>query len=736
MTYPGNPSISPEVQQRIRSTFEQTLGLAERGSRQEAALGCDFILQLDPRFRPARNLLDRLKATDGDVQVDDLRAELAGRSREAQEAEAARLFDPDTDPGLASGGPAAGGLSEAGEPDGGDLDLDSELPDLGDLDDLPELPDLAPPDLAPPASAPAAAGGLRSEMEEALAQRRFDHVLELAQAHVEDVQRDPELGRLAATAADRREAAPYVDRFLTGARTARAAGNAAEAQALEEKARSLDPSHPALQGAEAASAAGEDAGTRPGGTPAPAAAPATPDPDELPELPSLGEPAGEPEMDFDFGSGDDEGDRRIQELLEEGQEASERGDHQGAIDAWSRIFLIDIDHQEASERIEQARRLKNEQERKVEEVHQEALDAAERGDTDAAREGLEKVLALAPAHATAAEELERLRSGQRLAPAAAAPAPARPAPGVPEPPPEPSAADLKEEILVPPEPGEERPSEEPVPAHKRTLVATRRTPPHFLYIGAAVLLAVLVGGYLLYQNRDSLFPNADQIPAEMVEADPVARATRLHEAGKTAMAINLLRRLPPAAPRYEEAQALISQWEAADQPDSVPVPVETAEEGPDQRLAAVVERAAVAAAAGENLRARALLDEAEAMGPLPPGSESLVAEVDAAVADLSRHLELLEAGDYRRALPQLWLLHDADPANPDLRHLIASAYYNLAVRSLQQGDAEAAAEHLQEATTMEPEDEQLQRQLDFARTYQTRDKDLLYRIYVKYLPSR
>ncbi len=45
MTYPGNSSLSQEIRQRILGTFEQTLQLAEKGTRQEALLGCDFILR-------------------------------------------------------------------------------------------------------------------------------------------------------------------------------------------------------------------------------------------------------------------------------------------------------------------------------------------------------------------------------------------------------------------------------------------------------------------------------------------------------------------------------------------------------------------------------------------------------------------------------------------------------------------------------------------------------------------
>jgi len=60
MTYVGNADLSPQIQERIQNTFQQTVGLAEEGNRQEALLGCDFILRLDPLFEPARLLQERL----------------------------------------------------------------------------------------------------------------------------------------------------------------------------------------------------------------------------------------------------------------------------------------------------------------------------------------------------------------------------------------------------------------------------------------------------------------------------------------------------------------------------------------------------------------------------------------------------------------------------------------------------------------------------------------------------
>jgi Tfp pilus assembly protein PilF len=68
--------------------------------------------------------------------------------------------------------------------------------------------------------------------------------------------------------------------------------------------------------------------------------------------------------------------------------------------------------------------------------------------------------------------------------------------------------------------------------------------------------------------------------------------------------------------------------------------------------------------------------------------------------------------------------------------MMVTSYYNRGVRELQRGDAAAAAKEFGEGLEVDPEDEDLRRHHLFARTYQSRPKDLLYRIYVKYLPTR
>src|SRR5207248_9976667 len=73
---------------------------------------------------------------------------------------------------------------------------------------------------------------------------------------------------------------------------------------------------------------------------------------------------------FDFStaavetSTDDQ--KKISQYLTDGDRAFESGDYQNAIDLWSRIFLIDVTNEQASERIERAKGKRRETEQQVE----------------------------------------------------------------------------------------------------------------------------------------------------------------------------------------------------------------------------------------------------------------------------------------------------------------------------------------------------------------------------------
>ncbi len=101
---------------------------------------------------------------------------------------------------------------------------------------------------------------------------------------------------------------------------------------------------------------------------------------------------------------------RVQTLLEQGQQEFGRGDFQGAIDTWSRIYLVDVSNSEADRRIEQARRRKEEVERQAEQHFYEAREAFEQKRLDDARALCEEVLKLVPQHLEAHDLLQRLET--------------------------------------------------------------------------------------------------------------------------------------------------------------------------------------------------------------------------------------------------------------------------------------------------------------------------------------
>jgi tetratricopeptide (TPR) repeat protein len=659
MSYRGNPDLAPDVQERIVSTFRQTLDLAAGGSVQEATLGCDFILRMDPDFEPARTLLGRLEQAGGPVGVDDLRGAADGTGG-ADEPSAEELFD--------------------------------------ELDDL----DLG---TSPPARA-ARPADLTVQIDQRIAARDFAGALEAARGFEDD----PEVARRVAAARERQEAAPYVQRFLDGARTAASAGDAAAARGHLDKAASLDPGHPGVV----------DLQRRLG--PAAAAAPAGGEPPAAPAPPPPAAPV----------PGD-----RIGELLAEGQTAFERGAYQDAIDAWSRIFLIDVDHEEASRRIEEARQLKAEQERKVEEVFHEALTHLEAGEHESARRGFERVLEMHPGHMAARERLDELSAGTAGTAPAPAPAPASAAAPPPRRSGDTTGWDLKEEILIPPEPGEARPAAADAGAPAvagRTRAGRGRK---FGLIGAAVLVLAAAALAFLYLNRERLFPNAQEPAAVATAPDPIARAAALHEEGKTQLALDMLRRIPAGAPQYGEAQALISQWEASGEPAGE---AEAEPEGPSAEDLALREELLAAGrqayADREYLRAQELFDGAAEIAPLGEPEATLRADTEGLLAPLASQIAMFRDGQYEFALPALWRMREESPDDPVVRRLIVDSYYNLAVRDLQRGNVDEAADKLREVLTLTPDDRVAARHLRFAETYLQREKDLLYRIYVKYLPGR
>ena len=440
---------------------------------------------------------------------------------------------------------------------------------------------------------------------------------------------------------------------------------------------------------------------------------------------------------------DNESEGRVQDLLEEGEAAFDRAEYQSAIDSWSRIFLIDIDHPEANRRIDLARKLKAEVERKLEETYHDALTKVEAGRLDEARTGFEAVLSMMPGHIAAQEYLERLDSPDFVAPtgppAASAPSAASLAPVV-------SALDdsletddefadlggvLEDPLELPV--GSEAEARPAIGGVGKASKPQRSPNQTFRYVGIAALVALAVVGWFLYKNWNSFFPNATDASVP-VQLDPITRAKRTYAEAGAAIAVAQLRRLSPGHPQYAEAQALVAQWEAsldANKPkQDAPEPEALASR---DRL---VEQARTAFQESRFLRAQELLERAASQAPLEAPTQELLEKTKDHLTPLAAEIAMYREGEWEMALRNLWRIWESGTTTPDVRRLMVDSYFNLGVRDLQRQDTPAALEYFLEARELTPSDPDLARLIEFSEVYQDQPEDLLYRIFVKYLPFR
>ncbi|MCP4655745.1 MAG: hypothetical protein GY856_10035 [bacterium] len=747
MSYPGNPSLPQEIQDRISGTFEQTLELAAEGKDQEALVGCDFVLRLDPDYQPAKTLNERLQSDQRPVVLDDLRA--AGTAQpEAGDAPA------EVDPGLIE---------------------------------------------APSAPVAKPTGGLAAVLHDLLVKGNYQQVLQIAETQKETIEKDPQLQELVSTARSQLEpqkiTAPEDSDLLELQRQSLAFDDGLADPFADEEIPGIEaldeiPAIEALEEIPAAEAVdeipavdvfdeipgpdvfdeipGADAFDEIPGADAFDEIPGVDAFDEIPAVEALEEvpagqaPAAEPldeleTLSFDEmaspaeepvieppaedegaqldmlsleGEGEaveaveepeEEGGDRIAQLLSEGQEVFDRGEFQGAIDVWSRIFLIDIDNDEASRRIEEARNKKAELERQAEEIFHEGIGHIEKEALDEAKESFRRVLEVAPGHTLAREYLEQLEAGEVPSVVGVA---------------ELDAAALADELAGADDGAPAGVQSMEAAVQRDRVVVVKKTDKRLIAMGAAVLVLVFASVGFLVLKWDDLFPNTEAVaPGLRQQIDPITRATQMHENGNTENAIAVLEKIPLPDPTYADAQALIAQWKAL-----VEAPEEVVDTGPSpeliERRNLLLTAARDAHAQRHYIRSRKYFEQAGKIAPLTTGDLTLRRDCDTNLEHLTAEMRGFEDGEYATILPRLWRQRETRPHDNDIVLLIVNSYYNLALTDLQRGDPMGAAEKMQEAIEVEPDNDELERLRLFAMTYTDKPPDLLYRIYVKYLPSR
>lgn len=413
----------------------------------------------------------------------------------------------------------------------------------------------------------------------------------------------------------------------------------------------------------------------------------------------------------------------LRDLLAQGDAAAAAGNHAAAIDAWSKIFLADHSHEEAARRIEQSRHANDEIGRRLDRMLVDARDAHLGGDVGKAAGLIDEILSLSPNHVETTILKELLDSGQSPAPepVAVAAAPVSDMPDLEE--------DLfREEV---PEPSESKapavsPSEflDSAAAYPTSEPAVaRRSWPSWLVavIVAGGLLVILLGFWV----GGKMFSSDETGDQATLANELLAEAQNLFEQHKIQEAIHLLEEFPADDVNQQARidRRLEKYREAAAPPTPTPIPATFTKA--EQLLAqGRWMEAFVQVMAGLNRHPRDgglndLRDLILGMEPQAAGLYSAMSSRNYPAA-VSIGRDLLETYTDQQDLSDIYDRSLFDAALAELRA------YNLT----------GADTYLSELALRQPEDEEVQRVLAFIESYKARPVDLKLKVFIRNIPQR
>lgn len=691
MIYPGNSSLPTAVRDRVVSTFRQAVQLLKAGRMDEVSAGCNLILQMDPTFDPAKKLLEKAR-----------------------------------NPSLP-------------------IDVDTLLPEEG--------------------------GSPMEQARSAMAERDFQRVVHLTTEILTNDLLNDEARILGDQARERMEAAPFVDQFVRKCDDHLAAGRVAAAKTDLEKARALDPTHPEILRLDRSIAAREAAPAAPPVTPSfvvddagaaasgRAAAQAsdfgftfeeekaaepfanfsfdTPSSGQAQDFGSFsfGAPAAAASPaagEFDFSTASvttsEDDQNKIARYLEEGDREFDAGNFPQAIDVWSRIFLIDVTNDQASERIERAKARRREIEGRIEPLLTAGIGAFDAGDTERAHAAFSEILSLDPDNAMAQDYLDRLSETVEGG------ASARTIDYIPpEPEPKLDLGFLNDESDVG---AIGAPAVSPVPAAKaapakKAAKAKPAASGRKLPMGAiAALVGVLIvgaGGWFAWTKFGS-GGESDSATALSV----FNRASALAGSGRFDEAIAMLQDIKPGDPEHDKALEMIADLQQKKASSAALIDGKPAEQYYEQKIAA----ARAAFDAHDYSAAKLAFEQATRVKPLPPDLKASYDTAAQQVSKLDAARALFKERKYADAITNLQPLLEQDPQNRDIQRLILDAHFNLGAVALQEQRLQDAIREFDQVLAVTPDDELAKRSRALAARYEGEKRDLLYQIYVKYLPMR
>jgi len=733
--YPGNPSLPREVRDKILSTFRHTLNLFKEGKTDDCLIGCDFILKMDPRFAPARQLMEKAKnpAAAVDVaQLESVVAETPTRQQRVASVDLERLLVRAVESFNARDFDAAIAAAEqvlqvlpGNQNARAILENARQKKAAQPQFDIARQRAIASLDAQKPGEARAALDRMRSLDPEhpavALLERRLAEPPAASEASEVGESTNPGIDSPARRPPQPALESPglgelSLDSLSLDEPMVSPAAVPPPPNLEKEKTGPLSlSSHADAFG----SGSAMDSSAPPNlWTDAPAeespSLDAAPPPMYSPPPPRPAAPEPSPEQE-------------IASLLARGDDAALAGNRQQAIEIWSRIFLLDINNSEAVGRIERARQEMADGNRRIAESLKHGRETFEAGDLTAAREAFLEVLALDEHDQTARSYLDRIENQL-----------ARPSTGADLSKKAPEGDVLADAMAEASEPEELEPAARPAPAARP--VRGPRDVRFWGALAAAVLLAALVGGYFLL--RPSRATRSGAGPAE--GGPSLEHATALFREGKLAETIAELRQIPSGHPDYGRAQRLLASLTRkgdGSAASAAPAGGSTSEKplaaaGPPAE--ALARRQEAERALGEKRYIDALKGfnlAAPAFGEDPTFAQAMGAASEK-VNELTPAVKLYNEGEFDTAIPILWRIFQADRSNHDARSYLLRCYYNQGVGQLQNGLYGKAGDSFKEVLAIDPADADAIRHKKFAERYLKGDLDLMGRIYVRHLQQR
>jgi len=404
----------------------------------------------------------------------------------------------------------------------------------------------------------------------------------------------------------------------------------------------------------------------------------------------------------------------IRDLLTKGGTAAAADDFATAIDAWSRILLIDHTHEEALDRIEHIRHAKEDIERRIEPMLADARSSHLSGDLEVATDFVRRALELSPNNVEATRLQEAIQRGAH-----------------------PDSGELAGDSAMPELEDDLFTDEfeatadfgEAASGPSQTLEGEWRTPVKpkrklpwqwWTVIGAVgiviVVAAMWFGGIL--KPAPEAEPRVEVVNRVLIEAKEMYNQKRVEEAilhlEQNSADDLFQKRIDHALSEYRAAVAT---------PAPTPIPEgltacrELLEEG---RWMAAYERAM------SELRTH----------PNDPGLEAVrqqILEVEPVAADL---YGAVRSGDHRAAIDLSKALLEKRPDDSEVVAAYDRFLFNAALAELRAFNLSNSETYLMELQQRQPEDDEIKRILEFVDTYKTRPVDMQLEIFVGSLSER